>query len=99
MRMDWAPREIALSPDPQTWLGVWAGVAKERPAFRAASRATFWPLPACRTLPITTSPTASAATPARTRASVMARAPSWTALSGLRLPPKVPTAVRVADRI
>ena len=29
----------------------------------------------------------------------MARAPSWTAFRGLRAPPKVPTAVRVADRM
>ena len=55
----------ALSPEPHTLLRVKAGVSLGIPARIMACRAGFWPWPACRTLPMMTSSTATASMPAR----------------------------------
>ena len=48
------PIKMAFNPEPQTSLIVDAGMSTERPLCRATCRAGFWPLPACRTLPMIT---------------------------------------------
>src|SRR5436190_5588299 len=86
----------AWSPDPQTRLTVSPGTLTGRPAFSPACRATFIPAPACRTHPITASPTSSGFTPVRAIASRITIAPRSTAPRSLNAPPNAPIGVRHA---
>ena len=94
-----AARFTALSPDPQTIFTVIAGTSFGIPAWIDAWRAGFWPWPACKTQPISTSETCSGFTPARFSASAIAMLPSFSAGMPERLPPNLPTAVRTAERM
>src|SRR5262245_38453760 len=86
----------ACSPDPQTRLTVSPGILAGRPALIPACRATFIPAPACRTQPITASPTSSGFTPVRSIASRITIAPRSTAPRSLNTPPNAPIGVRHA---
>src|SRR5262249_13626520 len=92
-----AAETIACAPDPQTRLTVSAGMVTGRPACTAACRAGFILLPACTTLPITTVSTSCGPSFARATAALIATAPRSGAGTSLRLPPKVPTAVRIGS--
>ena len=96
-RMPAAASMIAFRPEPQTRLTVVAGVVSASPARSDACRAGAWPLPACRTWPMTTSSKgASGARPARSTAARMATAPSSTAGTPASAPPNFPIGVRAA---
>ena len=69
------------------------------PASIWAWRDGIWPCPACSTWPMTTCWTWSGATPARSRAALIAIPPSSVAGSEDRPPPSFPTGVRAALRI
>src|SRR5215831_18341649 len=95
------PREIscaaetmACAPEPQTRLTLSAGIVTGSPAWTAACRAGFIFVPACTTLPMTTASTSSGRSFARATAAPIATAPRVGAGTSLRLPPKVPIAVR-----
>ncbi len=64
------------------------------PAFTAAWRAGTCPWPAISTCPISTCSTSSGATPARSRAALMATAPSSAALKPASAPLILPIGVR-----
>ena len=90
------PRATVRRPEPQTWLTPQAVAFSGMPALMAAWRAGFWPAPAVRTWPKITSSTSSGETPARSRAALIAMAPSSWAGTVLKAPPNEPTAVRAA---
>ena len=75
---------------------VVAGTSFGMPAPIATWRAGFWPSPAVRTQPSTTSSTSSPAISARSSAARTAHAPSSVAAMSLNCPPKLPTGVRSA---
>src|SRR6266436_8897859 len=85
---------MACAPEPQTRFTVIAGTDTGRPLWIDACRAGFIFAPAWMTLPMATVPTSSALRPARSMAALMAAAPRLEAAISLRLPPKVPIAVR-----
>src|SRR6185436_14979781 len=89
----------ACSPDPQTRLIVSPGTSTGSPALRPACLATFMPMPACSTHPMTTSPMSAGLTFARAIASRITTAPRSTADTSLRAPPNEPIGVRQALRI
>src|SRR3990170_2878845 len=66
------------------------------PAPTAAWRAGFWPAPAARIWPMTTSLTCPGSTPARRSASAIATWPRKEAGTPLKAPLKAPTGVRAA---
>src|SRR5262249_25952377 len=88
---------MACAPEPQTRLTVSAGIVTGNPAWTAACRAGFILVPACTTLPMTTVSASSGWIPARTTAAPIATAPKLGAGTSLRLPPKVPIAVRTGS--
>jgi hypothetical protein len=78
----WSWAIIAVfMPDPHILFSVVQGTDFGSPAPKAACRAGAWPCPAPSTLPISTSSTSSAATPARSKAALIATAPSWLAVA------------------
>jgi hypothetical protein len=85
---------MACAQEPQTRFTVIAGTDTGRPPWTAACRAGFILVPAWMTLPMATVPTSSGLSPARSMAALMAAAPRLGAAISLRLPPKVPIAVR-----
>src|SRR5580693_4944683 len=95
--ISWAAETIACAPEPQTRLTVSAGVVTGSPAWTAACRAGFILVPACTTLPMTTVSTSSGRSFARATAAPIAVAPRLEAGTSLRLPPKVPIAVRTGS--
>ncbi|NKC14347.1 MAG: hypothetical protein GKR94_19845 [Gammaproteobacteria bacterium] len=91
-------------PEPHILLMVVQPVASPIPAPMAAWRAGAWPWPADNTLPMMTSSIGLASIwPAsmdeRSRAALMAAAPSWEALRGLKAPWNPPMGVRAAPVI
>src|SRR5262249_11233490 len=92
-----AAETMACAPEPQTRLTVSAGTVTGRLAWTAACRAGFILVPACTTLPMTTVSTSSGFSPARLTAAPIATAPRAGAGTSLRLPPKVPIAVRTGS--
>ena len=86
----------ALRPEPHTALMVRPGVWLSSPAFSTVWRAGFWPEPAVSTWPMMTSPIWSADRPVRASRSLMTTAPRSGAAIFARLPPNLPTAVRLA---
>src|SRR6516225_5929019 len=95
--ISWAADTIAWAPEPQTRLTVSAGVVTGKPACTAACCAGFIFVPAWTTLPMTTVSTSSGRMPARATAAPIAVAPGVGAGTSLRLPPKVPIAVRAGS--
>src|SRR6185369_13961542 len=95
-RRSW-PSMVAFMPEPQTLLTVVAPTASGKPAARAAWRAGAWPCPAGSTQPIRTSSILSLAIPARSRAALIACAPSALAATGANSPWKRPSGVRTAE--
>ena len=83
-------------PEPHILLSVVQGTDFGSPAPKAAWRAGAWPWPAPRTLPISTSSTSSAATPARSSAALIVAAPNWLAVAPVNSPWKPPIGVRAA---
>ena len=101
-----SPARIAVSRMPvartleaQTLLIVSEETSLGMPASICAWREGIWPWPACSTWPITTCWTWSGATPARSRAALIAIPPSSVAWSEERPPPSLPTGVRAVPRI
>src|SRR5262249_21355891 len=92
-----AAETMACAPEPHTRLTVSAGPVTGSPAWTAACRAGFILVPACTTLPMTPVSTSSARIPARPTAAPIATAPRLGAGTSLRLPPKVPIAVRTGS--
>src|SRR6202162_1592222 len=92
-----AAETMACAPDPQTRLTVSAGVDTGSPAWMAAWRAGFILLPACTTLPMTIVSPPSGRPPRRAPAAPVWAAPRSAAGTSLRLPPKVPIAVRTGS--
>src|SRR5215472_136486 len=89
---------IACSPDPHSRFRVSAGASCVTPAFSAATRARYMSLGSVWiTLPNTTCPTSSPATPARDSASRTTCAPSSVGATSFRPPPKSPIAVRTPE--
>jgi len=81
----------------QAMVTVVAGTCAGIPARRAAVRAGFVPLPACRQWPNTTSSTSPGSIPARSTAAAIAAAPSAYAGVSRNAPPKRPMGVRTAE--
>src|ERR1700752_2218617 len=96
-RISCATETMACAPEPQTRLTVIAGVVTGNPAWTPAWRAGFFFSPACTTFPMTTVSTSSGRIPARATAPPIAAAPSAGAGTSLRLPAKVPIAVRTGS--
>src|SRR3984893_15489203 len=92
-----AAETTACTPEPQTRLTVIAGVVTGSPACTAACRAGFILAPACTTLPMAIVSISSGRSPARLTAPAIATAPRLAAGTSLRLPPKVPMAVRTGS--
>ncbi len=89
----------ARNPEAQTLLTVSEETSLGMPALIWACREGIWPCPACSTWPMTTCSTCSGSTPARSRAALIASAPSSVASSVDRLPPILPMGVRALPRI
>ena len=85
-----------LSPEPHTLLIVTALTVAGMPDLSSACRAGACPTPPWMTLPMMTSWTSSAGTPARSSAARMATAPSSGAVSGASAPRNLPIGVRAA---
>ncbi len=92
--MSWSARAMASRPDRHTLLMVTDGTVMGMPALTAAWREGICPAPAWRTWPMMTYSTDSGATPARSRAALMATPPSSTADSPDREPSSLPIGVR-----
>ena len=90
------PIATARRPEPHSWLRPQEVVSCGMPAAMAAWRAGFWPWPADRIWPITTSSTSRPSTPARASASRMAIAPNSWAATLANAPLNEPTGVRAA---
>src|SRR5580704_4835504 len=86
----------AFIPEPHILLIVVQPAPSGRPAPSEAWRAGACPCPAGKTQPIRISSTLSAATPARSTAADIARAPSTGAETSLKSPRKPPIGVRAA---
>ena len=89
---------VAFMPEPHTLLMVVAPVPSGIPAARMAWRAGAWRTPALTTLPMNTSSTWSASTPACSIAARIAWAPSSGAERSASVPWKLPMGVRLAPR-
>src|SRR3954471_22337645 len=98
-RIAWSRITVARSPLAQTLLIVSEETSLGMPALICAWRDGIWPWPAWRTCPMTTWPTCSGSTPARSSAAWMAMAPSSVASMDERPPPILPMGVRAAPRI
>src|SRR4051794_486114 len=98
-RIAWSRITVARRPLAQTLLIVSEETSFGIPALICAWREGIWPWPAWRTWPMTTWPTCSGSTPARSSAAWMAMAPSSVASMDERPPPILPTGVRAAPRI
>src|SRR5882672_62857 len=90
---------IAFIPEPHILLIVVVGTEVGRPAPSAACRAGAWPRFAGSTQPMTTSLTASGASPESLSAAVIAAVPSSVALTELNAPRNAPIGVRRAARM
>ena len=89
---------IACSPEPHSRFSVSAGASFATPAFIAATRARYMSFGSVWiTLPNTTCPTSSPATPARDSASRTTCAPRSVGATSFSPPPKSPIAVRTPD--
>src|SRR5258708_7776012 len=93
-RTSCAAETIACAPEPHTRFTVIAGTDTGSPERTAAWRPGFILAPAWTTLPMTAVPISSGCKPARSTALRITRAPRSVAGTSLRLPPKVPIAVR-----
>src|SRR5699024_492891 len=91
--MSWSARAIASRPDRQTLLIVTEGTSMGTPALTAAWREGIWPAPAWSTCPMTTYPTCSPPTPARSSAAPIAKPPRSTAENPAREPRSRPVGV------
>ncbi len=80
------PKITACRPEPQTLFSVVQGTLSGMPAKIDAWRAGAWPTPAVSTLPMKTSPIWSGCSLARSRAALIAIAPSWGARSDASAP-------------
>ena len=99
-RMVCAADTAACSPDPHSRLTVSAGVSTGTPAYSAMWRARYGAsFPVWMTLPTTTSSTAAAGTPVRSKAARAAATPRSTAEMSCSAPPKVPKGVLAPPRI
>ena len=93
----WAASMTERRPEAQTMLMVRAVFSLGIPEWIRIWRATFWPSPAVRTLPMMTSSTkAGSRPPALSKAALTAVTPISTGLTPVRPPPNLPTAVRAA---
>src|SRR5690242_15403822 len=93
-----AAETIACSPEPHKRFSVSAGVSCATPAFIAATRARYISFGSVWiTLPNTTCPTSTPATPARDNASRTTCAPSSVGATSFSPPPKSPIAVRTPE--
>jgi hypothetical protein len=95
-RTAWAASMTAFRPEPQTALMVSAGTVTGRPLLMTVWRAGFWPAPAVSTWPKISSPICSPESRARLSSSTTTAAPRSGAGVLARVPPNLPTAVRVA---
>src|SRR3954471_9964507 len=98
-RIAWSRITVARRPLAQTLLMVSEETSFGMPALIWACREGIWPWPAWSTWPMTTWPTCSGATSARSSAAWMAIAPSSVALMDERPPPILPMGVRAEPRI
>ena len=89
----------ARMPEAQTLLIVSELTSFGIPALICAWREGIWPWPACRTWPMITCWTSSAATSARSSAALIAMPPSSVASSVDRPPPIFPIGVRALPRM
>ena len=95
----WAASMTAFRPLPQTLLMVMAETPCGSPAFNAACRAGFCPLPAVSTWPKITSSICDASRCARSNAARITMAPSSGAATEASDPPNLPIAVLTAETI
>src|SRR5574343_1864753 len=96
-RLDWLADTMACRPEPQRRLTLKAGVVSLQPPLMAATRERYMSLGSVfTTWPNTTWPTSLPSTLARASDSLTTSAPSSVGGTSLRLPPKVPMAVRTA---
>ena len=93
--IDCAAEMMACRPEPQSRLTLKAGVSIGQPASMAATRLRYASFTSVGiTLPITTWPMASGATPLRSSTALTAVVASWVLGTSFSAPPKVPMAVR-----
>ena len=71
----WTPSATLRRPEPHSWFTPQAGTSTGMPAATEAWRAGFWPWPAVRICPSTTSETSAGASLARSSAARIAASP------------------------
>src|SRR3954452_6382877 len=98
-RIAWSRITAARTPLAHTLLTVSEETSLGMPALICAWREGIWPWPAWRTWPMTTWSTRSGSTSARSRAALIAGAPSSVASSVDRPPPSFPIGVRAVPRM